>query len=653
MKHATSILLTSFLLFLSGCSNYPYPKVELKANGTPKTIWYQTLQEDPRSLDPQVTYDSVSQEVLFNIDESLYQYHYLKRKPFVLIPALGDGMPVRTRDADGGETYTLKIKKNILFQNDPCFVGGRGREVTSDDFIYAIKRIADPFIKAPTSPPVYETFAELIMGFTDFYKIAQQAGKANYSKPVLGLEKVDRYTFKIHLKKVYPQLKYWLAMPFFSPVPIEAITYYDGQLHDGERHEQFMFHPVGAGAYRLKSWERNQRLILVRNENYNRRDHYPTDGDQIYRKQGLLKDAGKPLPFVDEAYFTITREAIPMWTLFRQGYIDAIGHMGKRLGTENMAMAVASDGNLSPEFEKAGVRLDKITKLSTDYIAFNMRDPIVGKNKKLRQAMSTVYNFDRFNDYFFFGTKVKAQTPVPPGIFSYDPNYQNPFRTQDLVKAKQLMKEAGYEDGIDPKTGKPLALDFLYIAKGAESQREGQYITDQFRKIGINLNVKLITWSEMQTSVKQGRYQISRYGWVGDYPDPENFFFVFYSKSSGDTNITRYANPEFDKLFVQMQSMEDTPERLAVINKMRDILNEDCPWLYTFHEAFYAMNQGWTEHVLLHPVSYDMLKYYKVDPILRAKKQAEWNQPNYIFLIAFAGLLSVAIVPLVLLRRKS
>ncbi|WP_245395657.1 ABC transporter substrate-binding protein [Anthocerotibacter panamensis] len=650
-------LALGLLVLLTGCSNYPYPVAGTKADGSAKKIWYQTLQEDPRSFDPQVTYDTVSEEILANITEQLYQYNYLKRNKFELIPALADGMPVRTSRPGGGETWTLKLKRGLLFQDDPCFEAGKGREVTSDDFIYAIKRHGDPFIKAPTAPPLYETLAQVILGLEDFYHAAQKAGKADYSQPLTGAERVDRYTFKIHLTRPYPQLRYWLALRFFAPVPPEAVAYWDGQVHNGTERDPFMFHPVGTGAYKLKSWERNQRLVLVRNENYRARDHYPSEGDPGDREKGLLRDAGKPLPFVDEAYYTITRESIPMWTLFRQGYVDHIGRMGRRLG-DNVAQAVTASGALSPDFEKNGVKLERIVNLSTDYLGFNMTDAVVGnsgpspeRNKKLRQAISTAYDFDRFNDYFYFGVKVKAENLLPPGMFGYDVGYKNPYRTQDVQKGKQLMREAGYPDGVDPKTGRPLTLELVYQAKGPESQREAQYFIEEFGKLGIKLKVKLVTWSEMQNITKKGNYQITRYGWFADYPDAENFFFLLYSKSSTDLNITRYKNPEFDRLYEKMIVMEDTPERLGLIKRMQDILAEDCPWLFTFYESYYILNQGWTNNVLIHPVAYNLLKYYNVDPALREQKERAWNQPNYGFVLALAGLLTAAILPVALARK--
>lgn len=146
-----------------------------------------------------------------------------------------------------------------------------------------------------------------------------------------------------------------------------------------------------------------------------------------------------------------------------------------------------------------------------------------------------------------------------------------------------------------------------------------------------------------QAKIDKGEYQMMNYGWVADYPDPENFVFLFYgpNKRPGP-NACSYANPEYDKLFEQMRAMNDTPERAAIINKMRDISVEDCPWIYTIHEETYALTQPWLKNYKPHPVALDALKYYRVDSEQRARLQREWNPPNYwpailVVLLIYAG----------------
>jgi oligopeptide transport system substrate-binding protein len=112
-------------------------------------------------------------------------------------------------------------------------------------------------------------------------------------------------------------------------------------------------------------------------------------------------------------------------------------------------------------------------------------------------------------------------------------------------------------------------------------------------------------------------------------------------------NSTNYNSPEYNRLFEQMRSMEDTPERLSIINRMREISVEDCPWVYLYHDQRLLLVHKWMFNVQPHPVANDFLKYYRVDPALRTRMRAEWNEPNYLPLVAFIGLLVVGTVPAV------
>ena len=143
------------------------------------------------------------------------------------------------------------------------------------------------------------------------------------------------------------------------------------------------------------------------------------------------------------------------------------------------------------------------------------------------------------------------------------------------------------------------------------------------------------------------------FGWVADYPDPENFDFLLYgpNKRPGP-NACNYNNPTYDKIFDKMSVMQDTPERKALINQLRDIAVEDCPWIYQTHNEAFALRQPWLHNLKPLPVANDTVKYWNVDGALRARLQAEWNQPNYWPLLGLAGLIIAASIPAASVIRK-
>lgn len=650
----------------AGCSNNPYRESDSLRN-----VRYSTIGEDPKSLDPTFAYDSLSLMFVGQIYETLLQYSFLKR-PFHLEPALADGMPeFFSRDGDddfddGLDTgknvekekkhakvfgYRIKIKKGIRFQDDPCFEGGRGREVKSDDFIHALKRIGDPTVTCP----INSLFCKKIAGLKEFYeenkkltrkqKEAGKDSKADFSIPVKGIRRIDDYTFEVRLIEAYPQFLYWLAMPFTAPIPREAVEYYDSQRFPDRR--PFSEHPVGTGAYLLKKYRKGHRMVLARNSNF-RGERYPSEGEPGDREAGLLEDAGKRLPFVDEWVFTTQKEQTSRWNLFLQGYLD-----GASIPRSAFDRAITAEGNLSQRMEGQGIRLYKSRRLITYYYAFNMDDPLVGRNKKLRQGLNCAINTAEYIEIYLNSRGAVAQSPLPPGMFGYDPGYRNPYRQYDLEKARELLAEAGYKDGIDPTTKEPLEIKYDTSGTDPASRQTTRWLVKQFEQINIKLKIIVNDWNTQLQKADDGNFQLIGFGWVADYPDPENFLFLLHSKQRPPegVNNARYSNPEYDLLFDQMKAMSSTGEegarRLEIISRMVKILEEDCPWVPSFHPEGFSLLHDWVGNVKLHGPGNNLMKYERVNPELRAKKRAEWNRPKANLIWTAALLVALASLPAV------
>src|SRR4029450_9944789 len=118
-------------------------------------------------------------------------------------------------------------------------------------------------------------------------------------------------------------------------------------------------------------------------------------------------------------------------------------------------------------------------------------------------------------------------------------------------------------------------------------------------------------------------------GWGADYPDPENFFFLFYSKNipPAGKNESRYINPEFDRVFEQMALMDNGPERLELCRRLNQMLADDCPVAFNFNKAYYVVVQPWTERMHDNMMLEGGLKYGVIDPEMRERLLKEWNQP--------------------------
>lgn len=630
--------LLGLLLGLAGCSNdpNPVPLQKSRADGSPWLVRHWGLPDDPRTLDPQFNYEEMGHRILEPIYDCLLEYNPFKTDPYELQPCLLTEMPKTTPTADGGVDYLCHLKPGILYHDDPCFPGGKGRETVAADVMFAWQRMCDPKVECP----VFAALADYIDGFTEAFEKAQKnAGQFDYRSPLPKFKIVDDHTFQFHLTKPYPQIVYWMAMFFMSPVPHEAVEYYDGQGHpDGPRGEtvyrpDFKYHPVGNGPFQFVEYIPGQRVRLVRNPHYIT-TRFPTGGWPAEQENLLRPLAGHAQPLIDEVQITIFREALPVWILTRQGYLDAMG-----VSKDTFNSLLTPLRQLTPKYRDRGMTLDKDVEPSTFFFQFNMQDPILGPNKKLRQALSCIFDRQAYIDIFANGVPTLAQQLLPPGVPGHKEGMVNPY-SFDPARAKKLMAEAGYQNGIDPKTGRPLELTLDVTATGGDERQMAEFEQRSLEALGVKITVNENNFARQMEKEDKGAFQISPAGWMADYPDPENFYFLFYSKNIPPTgkNVTRYNNPEFDKLFEQMSAMENSPERLAIIDRMTAMLQEDCPAIYTYNKAFYSVIQPWAPRTQHNMLLQGGLKYAVLDEPLRRQKQAEWNRrPIWPLALLLAG----------------
>lgn len=630
-----ALLALSALICLSACSNDPYPS----AQG--KMIEYAALGEDPRTLDPAQVGDTVSAEILCQIYDSLYQNAYLPR-PYKVEPAIAAAYPEKRlfseevvekgiRKTVPRMEYTFHLKDDVFFQDDPCFPQGKGRRVTSRDVAYAIKRLADPTVQSTG----WWLVSGKIKGIDAFAARAAAAGKADYSQEIEGIACPDDLTLKITLSEPNPEFIYVMSMPYTAPVAREAVDYYNIPGRAG-----FARHPVGTGAYRLKSWERQHRIVLEKNPTF-RKDYYPATGAPGDREKGLLKDAGKRLPFLDEVWFTIISAGQPQWLLFLQGYLDGSG-----IPQEQFDKAITKNLELSDTFVKKGISLEIATNLEVSYIVFNMRDPILGRNKYLRQALSLAYDSDLFNQIYLNGRAISAQGPLPPGIFGYDPNLKNPFKAYDIAKARELLAKAGYPGGVDARTGRQLELTDDIGSDSTMAREYAAFDIRCFERLGIRMKLQVNTFSQYLEKSIKGTFQMSSGAWIADYPDPEDFLLLLYGPNAPPgPNAAAFSNPEYDRLYERIKVMEDSPEREALIHKMVAIVVDECPWIFNFHAPSYTLRHSWHENGKSHSISGNYVKYIRVEPDVRRAYWKKEDRPNMRAPLYFLGLLVVVVTP--------
>jgi oligopeptide transport system substrate-binding protein len=582
------ILFISALGLVSGCTK--------KVNDGNLQVFYGSQPDDVKTWDPANAYDSISLEYVPSIYETLYDYDYLSAS-YKLEPLLAADMPKFSADK---KTVTIRLRHGVMFQDDPCFkeTAGKGRELKAQDFIYEIKRLALPGIDSQG----FWIFDAKMVGFNAYHDKLNKANTPAEIKTVMeseqieGAKALDDYTLQFKFVKPYPQLLYVLAMSFTSPVPHEMVDAYQdekGNLTD---------HAVGTGPFVLTKWEQAKQIILERNPHFHT-DFYPTKASEEFRAKGFLADAGKPLPFLDKIVVNIVKERQPQWLSFLKGTQDSI-----ILPKDNFPQAIVNQVNLSPEMSAKGVRLDIEAGVRFYYISFNSVDSVLGKNKFLRQALSSAIDRDKFIEIFTNGTGKKATTALPPGIVDRPKDTKIKYDF-DLTRAKELLKKAGFPDG----NGLPV-LNFDLRGADSEARQMGDFFTEAWGKIGVKLNPIYNTFPAYLEKAKKGNLQISYGGWSMDYPDSENVYQLLYgpNKAPGP-NDANYQNPEMDRLYEQLAAADPGPAHAALIQKADDILQEEAPWALLHYQTVYYLTQPWILNFRGSEIISNKYKYLRVN----------------------------------------
>lgn len=567
--------------FLISCS---------KEQNFDERVVYLVSPEKIAGFDPINASDMYSSNEMGKVYEALLEFHPLKR-PYELMPNLAAEMPTVSAD---GLTYTVKIKKGVFFHESPAF-NGQKRELKSEDFIYSIKRLADPKLMAKG----WWVLDDKLVGLNEWRAKYAQSDVVNYADEVEGLKKIDDYTIQFKLKAPFPQFLYALAMPYTFVVPKEAVEHFG---------KEFLNHPVGTGAFILPKFEQTNRLTYEKNPNF-REKFYPSEGEEADVTNGLLADAGKKIPLVDKIVVDIIVESQPKWLAFQKAKNDLL-----ELPKENMQQALIGAKELNDNFKSKGVRLHADPMLDVTFISLNNQDPIFKENKKLRQAMSLAYNREQANKLFYINTGVEAQGVIPPGIAGYRKEFTNPYTKFDLVLAKKLLKEAGYPGG------KGLPALTVETRNETMARQIMEHFAENMKELGIKVIVNQNTWPELVNKVTTKRNQMYTMAWGADYPDAENFLGLLYCPNqSPGSNGANYCNPEFDKLYKQAVVLQDSPERTALYEKINEMVAVEVPWIFGFHRTRYYLAQAWLKNFKYMEFNHTQFQYLNVD--LEVKKQ--------------------------------
>lgn len=553
-------------------------------------VLYLESHAMPTTLDPSMAADAVAVAEIAKVYEGLLEYHYLKR-PAELIPNLAESMPEISPD---GLTYIFKIKQGVYFQDNKCFSNGKGKELTAQDFVYSIMRVADPRLQSP----MFSMITEKIEGLDAWRKKYVNSESANYSDPIGGLQAVDKYTLKIVLTRPWPQFLHTLTMPHSFVMPKEAVDHYG---------KEFSNHPVGTGPFIIREFNPQENKIIAYKNPTFREKLYPSEASEECKH--LLSYAGKRLPFIDVVETVVITEEQPRWLKFVAQKLDIIdlykmSDLGKKINGNEPIEDLKSKGVLFM------LRPYSATGM---YVLSSKIKPFAG-NKYLRQAISMAYDRNKANELFNDNLDEIAQSFIPPTLAGYEKDFVNVNNTYNLDEAKKLMTKAGYPDG---KGLSPITID---ITGDTRARQSAEFFQKCMEKIGVKIIISPNSWPELMNKVHHSKTQISAYAWIADYPDAENFLAEFYKGDELRPATGSYRNHEYDSLYNKASIMQDSPERTKLYAEMNRILADDVPALFIFHSSSMHMYYSWiVNYEYFDPKRHDIIQYLDIDMEKRDK----------------------------------
>lgn len=510
-----------------------------------------------RSLDPVGVNDVTSAHLSENIyDQLLYFDENLN---------LTNELAQRWEVSEDGLWYTYHIRKGVLFHDNPCFPGGKGRELTAYDVLYSYNRVCD----ARSGTLGSEFFRNKVVGAEEYFQATRESNRTGAAPSLAGVQGFsapDDSTFRIQLTKAFGPFAYMAALNNTGIVPHEAVEKYG---------KDFQYHPVGTGPFTFVHWIPDRECYLVRNQKYWKDDEF-----------------GNRLPYLDAIRTTFIKDDKVQLLEFREGNLEE----SYRISNEFFLNIVDEKKELRGEYQ--AYKLYRVPALSTQYYGMMTLSPIF-KDKRVRQAFSCAVDRDRIVRYVLKG---QANAPavhglVPPCMPGY-PSSRVKGYDFNVQKARQLLAEAGYPGG----KGFPDLILQLNAGGGRNTAIAEAVQTMLAENLGITVRIQFVEFAKHLDEIDYGRAAFYRLGWVADYPDPESFLSLFYGKVVPPTlsepssqNGTRYNNPAFDEIFEKARATADRDQRNELYLQAEQIAVNDAPMLFIIYDEDYRLVQSYVE----------------------------------------------------------
>lgn len=565
----------------------------------PVKVLHAVFSAAESGFDPATGRDVYSGILTQAIFETLYTYDYLAR-PVKVVPHAAAALPQVSAD---GKTYTIRLKKGILFTPDAAF-NGKPRELTMADFIYSWKRLFDPKLASPYN----WLFANKIVGLDALAREAAKSGQFDYERAIPGLELLDPYTLRIHLTQTDFNLGMILAHEPTAAVAREVVRRY------GDLKGEVAANPVGTGYYKLGQWVRGSRIVLDENtghrpETWDFQPGADPDDQRIVRQM-----KGKKIPSIGRIEVSVLVEDQSRWLSFQSGATDLFDVGG------TLAPKALLGGKLRPELAAKGVQLSRMIDPEIGYYYWNTVDPVIGGFSKekiaLRRAIAMAHNLDEEIRIALNGQAERVEYPIPPGVVGHDPHYRSLLQ-YDPALANRLLDRFGYKKGADGwrtlPDGKPLVVHFT-----SGTSASGLMLAELWRKTYTSIGIRMVNdrliFADMLRAEKACKLQSRSSPWIADYPDGDNFMQLFYGPNTHQNNNGCYQDAQYDAWYAASQKLPPGPERDALYHQMARRLEVNGAALMGYARYRNMLVQPRVQGYKKHPILQQEWAYIDIGP---------------------------------------
>ncbi len=427
---------------------------------------------------------------------------------------LAPGQAESWETSEDGLTWTFHLRDGLKWSD--------GSALTANDFVYSWRRVCDPMVAAP--------YAETVLGMVEGY-----ADAIGGNLEALGVEATDDSTFVVHLSQPCPYFGSLAAFATLSPVQQATIDANgDGWAVAADTY-------VCNGSFYISEWVPGSYIMCTKNPNY-------------WNADAIKLDAIK---------FNLIEDPNASYSAYQTGEVLFI----KDVPTEEIP---SLEGNA--EFHVEPI-------IGTYYLSLNTeREPF--NDPKVRKALSLAIDREYVANTLMQGTYSPASNFMGPGWIDTDgsqfidnanggkPYIDTANHEANVEEAKQLLADAGYPDGA----GFP---SITYSTNDAGYHKVvAEYLQQAWAEIGVELQVDIVEWASFTPMRRNGDYDASRNGWVGDYSDPSNMLDLLYS--SNGNNDGKFNNAEYDAAMDTSRTTLDAAERSAALHKAEDILMNEA-----------------------------------------------------------------------------